>query len=433
MEYGLNQKTSINSELVHKLYNAVSEKLVIDNSLDENIKPSDNSLKVPGLERVENANLINTIKDNSVSNEDKMYILKGMEHQINNSPSKYLYNQLYKIIDNINTHINNQIEQLKKFTFHIGHILETSNIVSLAATYNDLITTAIYNNKIYSNNVNNNSPVNTLEFVNEFNDRVNFVINMQLNKAIINTANNNPSIYNPDVQIISGNEFTWGDNTIYEASNTVLSKFNKDDTSFTSKAEFVTQLINNADGSTYRILQQSYSLKYNYVNYQSPAIRDQNHINELEHNYNKLRFKHVQKNIQSIDTYHSSQFFSALSVAALYNPNLTPLATEGNNKNIVSVRTLYKGASNYKEMFTAMNEFETNLKNSNQLTDDIKSKIDDAVNKFSTDIQVTSYKLAKMAGRENQITFSTFTNEFSSVANYVSGYLKNNVQYSNKE
>jgi len=89
MKYGLNQKTSINSELVHKLYNAVSEKLAIDNSLDENIKPSDNSLKVPGLERVENANLINTIKDNSVSNEDKMYILKGMEHQINNSPSKY--------------------------------------------------------------------------------------------------------------------------------------------------------------------------------------------------------------------------------------------------------------------------------------------------------------------------------------------------------
>ncbi|KAG4081964.1 hypothetical protein H8356DRAFT_1755004, partial [Neocallimastix lanati (nom. inval.)] len=92
---------------------------------------------------------------------------------------------------------------------------------------------------------------------------------------------------------------------------------------------------------------------------------------------------------------------------------------------------MYKGASNYKEMFTAMNEFETNLKNSNQLTDDIKSKIDDAANKFSTDIQVTSYKLAKMAGRENQSTFSTFTNEFSSVANYVSGYLKNNVQYSN--
>lgn len=80
-----------------------------------------------------------------------------------------------------------------------------------------------------------------------------------------------------------------------------------------------------------------------------------------------------------------------------------------------------------------MNEFETNLKNSNQLTDDIKYKIDDATNKFSTDIQVTSYKLAKMAGRENQSTFSTFTNEYSSVANYVSGYLKNNVQYSNNE
>jgi len=38
-----------------------------------------------------------------------------------------------------------------------------------------------------------------------------------------------------------------------------------------------------------------------------------------------------------------------------------------------------------------------------------------------------------MAGRENQSTFSTFTNEYSSVANYVSGYLKNNVQYSNNE
>ena len=159
--------------------------------------------------------------------------------------------------------------------------------------------------------MNNNSPVNTLEFDNEFNDRDNFVINIKLNEAIINTANNNPSIYNPDVQINSGNKFTWGGSTVYEASNTVLSKFNKDGTSFTSKAEFVSQLINNADGSTYRILQQSYSLKYNYVNYQSPTSRDQNHINELEHNYNKLRFKHVQKNIQSIDTYHNSQFFSA--------------------------------------------------------------------------------------------------------------------------
>ncbi|KAG4081293.1 hypothetical protein H8356DRAFT_972158 [Neocallimastix lanati (nom. inval.)] len=80
-----------------------------------------------------------------------------------------------------------------------------------------------------------------------------------------------------------------------------------------------------------------------------------------------------------------------------------------------------------------MNEFETNLKNSNQLTDDIKSKINNAANKFTSDIQITSYKLAKMAGRENQNTFSTFTNEFSIVTKCVSGYINNNAQLFNNE
>jgi len=433
MEYGLNQNTSVNSEIVHRLYNAISEKLAIENSFSKNVKQSENIVKVPGLEPAENVNILDAIKDNSISADDKKFILKGMEHQINNSPSKYLDNKLYKLINNINTHINNQIDELKKFSSHIGHELATLNIVSLSSAYNDLAATAIYNNKIYSNDINNNSPINIIEFDNEFNNRVNFVMNRQFNEAMLTIAKANPSLYNSDIKINSGNKFIWGGNTVYEASNTVLSKFNKDGTSFTSKAEFVSQLINNADDSTYRILQQSYSLKYNYVNYQSPASRDQNHINELEHNYNKLRFKHVQKNIQSIDTYHSSQFFSALSVVASYNPNLTPLATEDDNKNIVNVRTMYKGASNYKEMFTAMNEFETNLKNSNQLTDDIKSKINNAANKFTSDIQITSYKLAKMAGRENQNTFSTFTNEFSIVTKCVSGYINNNAQLFNNE
>lgn len=60
-------------------------------------------MKVPRLERVENRDLINTIKDNSISSEDKKYILKGMEHAINNSQEKNLDNQLYK--KTILTHI----------------------------------------------------------------------------------------------------------------------------------------------------------------------------------------------------------------------------------------------------------------------------------------------------------------------------------------
>jgi len=102
----------------------------------------------------------------------------------------------------------------------------------------------------------------------------------------------------------------------------------------------------------------------------------------------------------------------ALSVVSTYNPNLTPLSTEDDNKNIVNVKTMYITASNYKEMFTEMNKFEDDLKNNNKWTNEIESQIDDAANKFTVDIQVTSYKLAKMAGRESQNTFSTFTNEF---------------------
>jgi len=374
---------------------------------------------------------MNTIKDNSISTEDKKYILKGMEHEINNSQNKFLDNQLYKTLNNIHTYINNLIEQLNKFTSPLGYMLDTINIVSLSSAYNNLAATAIYNNKIYNGNMDNSSPINTLEFNSEFNNRVNYIINVYFNNAMINIAKNNPSLYNTDIKINSGNKFSWSGNTVYEVSNNILSKFNNDGTPFTTKSEFNSKLIQNSDSPSYRMLQHSYELKYNYADYQSPASRDQNHINDIEHNYGKLGFNHIQKNIQSIDTYHSTQFFAALLVVSTYNPNLTPLSTEDNNKNIVNFKTMYKGASNYKEMFTEMNKFENDLKNSNKLTNEIKAQIDDASNKFTTDIQVTSYKLAKMAGRESQNTFSTFTNEFSSVANYVPGYLKNNAHLSN--
>jgi len=215
-------------------------------------------LKVPRLERVENRDLINKIKDNSISSEDKKYILKGMEHAINNSQEKNLDNQLYKNINNINAHITNQIEQLKQFSSPIGHELATANIVSLSSAYNDLATIVIYNNKIYSNDINNNYPINILEFDNEFNDSVNYIINKPYNEAMLNIAMNNSALYNSDLEINSGNKYNWGGNTVYEVSNSFLSKFAKDKNSFSSKNEFTSNFIANADGASYIMLKQSY-------------------------------------------------------------------------------------------------------------------------------------------------------------------------------
>ncbi|ORY20038.1 hypothetical protein LY90DRAFT_517132 [Neocallimastix californiae] len=159
------------------------------------------------------------------------------------------------------TFFNNYItclNQLKQFSSPIGHELATANIVSLSSAYNDLATIVIYNNKIYSNDINNNYPINILEFDNEFNDSVNYIINKPYNEAMLNIAMNNSALYNSDLEINSGNKYNWGGNTVYEVSNSFLSKFAKDKNSFSSKNEFTSNFIANADGASYITLKQSY-------------------------------------------------------------------------------------------------------------------------------------------------------------------------------
>lgn len=128
----------------------------------------------------------------------------------------------------------------------------------MSSAYNDLATIVIYNNKIYSNDINNNYPINILEFDNEFNDSVNYIINKPYNEAMLNIAMNNSALYNSDLEINSGNKYNWGGNTVYEVSNSFLSKFAKDKNSFSSKNEFTSNFIANADGASYIMLKQSY-------------------------------------------------------------------------------------------------------------------------------------------------------------------------------
>ncbi|KAL6604318.1 hypothetical protein U3516DRAFT_759047 [Neocallimastix sp. 'constans'] len=77
-------------------------------------------------------------------------------------------------------------------------------------------------------------------------------------------------------------------------------------------------------------------------------------------------------------------------------------------------------------MFDEMNNYEESLRNNNKLTNEIKNQINIASNTFVADIQITSYKLAKMAGRESQTTFSTFVNKLSYTIAHASNYLKSN-------
>jgi len=70
-EYILNDEPSINSELVHKLRNAIVKKLGINTLIDENILSSNNVLSVPELEHLENTNIVDIINDDSISSENK--------------------------------------------------------------------------------------------------------------------------------------------------------------------------------------------------------------------------------------------------------------------------------------------------------------------------------------------------------------------------
>ncbi|OUM58749.1 hypothetical protein PIROE2DRAFT_64210 [Piromyces sp. E2] len=78
---------------------------------------------------------------------------------------------------------------------------------------------------------------------------------------------------------------------------------------------------------------------------------------------------------------------------------------------------MYQGASTYEEMFDKMSTYDNDLQKNNEISSDVKNHMDKASKEYVKDIQGTSYKIAKMTGRESQTTFDTFVDNNSKLLN----------------
>ena len=426
-EYILNDEPSINSELVHKLRNAIVKKLGINTLIDENILSSNNVLSVPELEHLENTNIVDIINDDSISSENKKFIFKALENEIKNTNGNTLNTNLYDTVNSIKSIIEDKAKQINELSTHEGQEIFVSNFVGLSSCYNDLIATAICNDKIFSEDTYNDIPISSIEFDNELDNRINYIMNSKVHDAINFIAKENPDKYKISNIDVGGTTYNMGGNTIEEMSYEHLSKgiIDKTSTDINNKGEAMSFYISDANSESSYSLKSYYNMKHDYINYQSPASINLEDSIDVETNMNKLNSKSIQRNIQPIDTYHSTHFFNGLSEASTYNKNIkSELITDKDG--VIDTVTMYQGASNYEEMFDNMSTYDNNLQKNNEISSDIKNHMNKASKEFATDIQGTSYKLAKMAGRESQTTFDTFVGEFNSVSNSVSNYLDNN-------
>ena len=124
IELEKNGEPSLNSEVVHKLYNSVTSKQGLP--IDENVKPSENFLSVPGLENIDFENpdtMINTFKNKDISIKDKEYIFNGLKLEIINSDpeNERLSHRIYTVVHNLDIFIK---KENKKKLIHLHQILD---------------------------------------------------------------------------------------------------------------------------------------------------------------------------------------------------------------------------------------------------------------------------------------------------------------------
>ncbi|ORX73462.1 hypothetical protein BCR32DRAFT_285622 [Anaeromyces robustus] len=135
-----------NIDLVNYLIESIGQKIGMTNSENPlgsyNLRQDNISLKIPELEhfeRIEDKSIIDIIKDEYIPIENKIYILKGLESDINNLEGERLTEEHINSINEIHEYINLKSNQIKSYELFEGHEMEINNISALLSHYNNLV------------------------------------------------------------------------------------------------------------------------------------------------------------------------------------------------------------------------------------------------------------------------------------------------------
>jgi len=123
-----------------------------------------------------------------------VFLLK-IKNEIKNINGNTLNTNLYGIINNIKNIIENKTKQINELSTHESQKILISNFVGLSSCYNDLIATAICNDKIFSEDTYNDIPISSIEFDNELNNRINYIMNSKVHDDVNSIAKENPDKY----------------------------------------------------------------------------------------------------------------------------------------------------------------------------------------------------------------------------------------------
>jgi len=203
----------MNRDLIDYLSNSIGQKLGEINNKNEvkNSLRSDNvSLKVPEIERfekLEDKNILDVIKDESISIENKLYVIKGLASDINNLDEKRLTKEHLDSMHKIYEYINSKANQIKNYESFEGREQEVNGFNTLTEYYNDLVT-FIYDKygEEYS------GTINKINIGKELNDEIAEKNNL-LNKISViqyyhtNLNNLKYKLYNDDLDSLSYNDF----------------------------------------------------------------------------------------------------------------------------------------------------------------------------------------------------------------------------------
>ncbi|OUM56412.1 hypothetical protein PIROE2DRAFT_65548, partial [Piromyces sp. E2] len=118
LELYINGEPSINTEMIIKIYNTLNNK--IGNTENINIIESQNELKI-NIYESNNNDIIESLKSNTISIENKKYIFKGLEYNIVNSKESVLNENMIEILMKIKSFIESKKEQIKSYNSLKGH------------------------------------------------------------------------------------------------------------------------------------------------------------------------------------------------------------------------------------------------------------------------------------------------------------------------
>ncbi|ORX53739.1 hypothetical protein BCR36DRAFT_20181 [Piromyces finnis] len=144
VEIFFNDKPVLNSEITNYLHNSLRIKLGKinrDEVSNVDLNPDNNNLRVPEFERLENTNIIDLIKDDFISSDNKKYIFKGLETSIKKSTEPVLDENLLNIINEIKSLIESKGEQTRLNDVQTQLEQNSINLIYLIGDYNDLIDT----------------------------------------------------------------------------------------------------------------------------------------------------------------------------------------------------------------------------------------------------------------------------------------------------